>query len=189
MPASTTTTTVPPAPESCPNYEFSIDDLLSSQRVLGYGSLGVDVADVQQMLRALAQYGGPIDGIFGQATTAAVRSFQDARGLHIDGIVGSRTRGEIASLHSAATSGAVLTADGSLLRRGINGATVRALQAILNLLGYNSGPVDGLFGSRTTAAVLLFQNAQNLMADGIVGIQSRAALTQELDLHGFGGCG
>ncbi|MEE8497303.1 MAG: peptidoglycan-binding protein, partial [Acidimicrobiia bacterium] len=189
VPATTTTTTVPPPPDTCPNYDFSINELLSSQRVLGYGSLGADVADVQQMLRALAQYDGPIDGIFGQGTTAAVRSFQDARGLAIDGIVGSRTRGEIASLHTAATSGAVLTADGSLLRRGINGATVRALQAILNLLGYNSGPVDGLFGSRTTTAVLFFQNSQNLTADGIIGIQSRAALTQELDLHGFGSCG
>ena len=187
VPASTTTT-VPPPPDTCPNYDFSINDLLSSQRVLGYGSLGADVADVQQMLRALAHYDGPIDGIFGQGTTASVRSFQDAKGLAIDGIVGPRTRGEIASLHTAATSGAILTADGTLLRRGINGATVRALQAILNMLGYNSGLVDGLFGSRTTAAVLLFQNSQNLTADGIVGIQSRAALTQELDLHGFGSC-
>jgi peptidoglycan hydrolase-like protein with peptidoglycan-binding domain len=179
---------VPPVTDACPNYDFSINDLLSSQRALGYGSLGADVADVQRMLRALAHYDGPIDGIFGQATTAAVRSFQDAKGLHIDGIVGPRTRGEIASLHTAATSGAVLTADGSLLRRGVNGTTVRALQAILNMLGYNSGPVDGLFGSRTNAAVLIFQQSQNLTADGIVGIQSRAALSQELDLHGFGSC-
>ena len=82
----------------------------------------------------------------------------------------------------------MLTADGSLLRRGIDGATVRDLQAILEVLGFQPGPVDGLFGSRTTTAVQLFQQSQNLTADGIVGVQSRATLTQELDLHGFGIC-
>ena len=190
---STTTTTVLPATvptntDTCPTYDFSITALLSSQRMLGYGANGADVADVQRMLFALAHYEGARDGLFGQRTTAAVRSFQDAKGLHVDGIVGPRTRGEISSLHTAAVGGSVLTADGSLLRRGIDGATVRALQAILEVLGFQPGPVDGLFGSRTTTAVQLFQQSQNLTADGIVGVQSRATLTQELDLHGFGIC-
>ena len=38
----------------------------------------------KEAFQALAQYDGPVDGIFGQGTTAAVRSFQDAKGLHID---------------------------------------------------------------------------------------------------------
>ncbi len=187
-PPTTTTTTVPSNNGECPAIDLSIDALLSQQRILGYGSQGADVADVQRMLKALAHYGGPIDGIFGQGTTAAVRSFQDARGLSIDGIVGSRTRGEIASLHFAAEGGAVLASDGSLLSRGVSGATVRALQSILGLLGFNPGPVDGQFGSLTAQAVIGFQQSQNLTMDGIVGIQSRAALTQELDLHGFVTC-
>ena len=188
VPATTTTTTVPSNTDQCPALDLSIDALLSQQRLLGYGSQGDDVADVQRMLNALAHYGGPIDGIFGQGTTAAVRSFQDVRGLNIDGIVGSRTRGEIASLHTAAQGGAILTSDGSLLRRGVSGATVRALQSILGLLGFNPGPVDGLFGSLTAQAVIGFQQSQNLTVDGIVGVQSRAALTQQLDLQGFASC-
>ena len=179
---------VPSNTGQCPAIDLSIDALLSQQRLLGYGSQGADVADVQRMLSALAHYGGPIDGIFGQGTTAAVRSFQDVRGLAIDGIVGPRTRGEIASLHTAAEGGAILTSDGSLLARGVSGATVRALQSILGLLGFDPGPIDGQFGSLTAQAVIGFQQSHNLTVDGIVGVQSRAALTQELGLQGYVTC-
>jgi SpoIID/LytB domain protein len=188
VPATTTTTTTPPSGPSCPALDLSIDALLSQQSLLRYGSQGPAVADVQRLLHALALYDGAADGIFGQKTTSAVRSFQDARGLTVDGIIGSRTRGELASLHLAATGGAVLTSSGSLLGRGVSGATVRALQGILAMLGFNPGPVDGHFGSRTSQAVQLFQQSRNLTADGIVGTQSRAALTQALDLQGFVSC-
>jgi peptidoglycan hydrolase-like protein with peptidoglycan-binding domain len=184
----TTTTTVPATAPSCPALDLSIDALLSQQRVLRYGSQGADVADVQRLLHALAHYDGAADGIFGQKTTSAVRSFQDARGLTVDGVIGSRTRGELASLHLAATGGAILTSSGSLLGRGVSGATVQALQGILAMLGFNPGPVDGQFGSRTSQAVLLFQQSRNLTADGIVGAQSRAALTEALSLQGFVSC-
>jgi peptidoglycan hydrolase-like protein with peptidoglycan-binding domain len=186
-PTTTTTTVVPSGGHSCPNYDFSIDALLSTPWVLGVGSVGAEVADAQRILKALAMYDGPIDGQFGQGTRAAVRVFQDARGLTVDGVVGSRTKGELASLHSAATSGSILTADGSLLRRGVSGTTVQALQTALRLLGFDPGPADGQFGPRTSAAVLLFQAAQNLTADGIIGVQSRAALTHALG-HRNEGC-
>ena len=43
------------------------------------------------------------------------------------------------------------------------------LQELLNALGYDCGSVDGIFGSKTKAAVLAFQKANGLGADGIVG--------------------
>ena len=131
---------------------------------------------------------GAIDGVFGQRTTAGVRAFQDARGLAIDGVVGARTKGELASLHSAATSGSILAADGSLLARGVSSATVRALQAVLDLLGFDPGPIDGHFGPLTGQAVMSFQERHDLTVDGIVGEQSRAQLTHQLDLQDYVNC-
>jgi L,D-peptidoglycan transpeptidase YkuD (ErfK/YbiS/YcfS/YnhG family) len=57
----------------------------------------------------------------------------------------------------------------SALRLGSSGASVRCLQSTLNAQGYNSGPVDGRFGPVTFRAVVRYQQANGLLADGIVG--------------------
>jgi lysozyme len=56
---------------------------------------------VYEIQGALARHGfdpGPIDGIFGTKTLAAVRAFQAARGLKVDGIVGPRTTAALKKL-------------------------------------------------------------------------------------------
>ena len=58
----------------------------------------------------------------------------------------------------------------------MRGDDIKALQAMLNVLGYDCGAVDGVFGNKTKAAVLAFQTAKGLAADGIVGPLTRAAL-------------
>ncbi|NJL37441.1 MAG: hypothetical protein HC899_12365 [Leptolyngbyaceae cyanobacterium SM1_4_3] len=55
------------------------------------------------------------------------------------------------------------------LRMGNQGAQVSELQAMLKLLGYYSGAVDGVYQESTAIAVTAFQQAAGLMADGIVG--------------------
>lgn len=52
---------------------------------------------------------------------------------------------------------------------GSTGPDVRVLQSVLNRMGYNSGAVDGVFGSRTYQAVVAFQRNSGLAADGVVG--------------------
>ena len=58
----------------------------------------------------------------------------------------------------------------------MRGDDVKALQSMLNVLGYDCGAVDGIFGNKTKAAVLAFQTAKGLVADGIVGPLTKAAL-------------
>jgi hypothetical protein len=55
------------------------------------GSKGDEVSLIQNRLRALAVYRGPVDGDFGGGTESAVRAFQAARGLVVDGEVGPET--------------------------------------------------------------------------------------------------
>lgn len=58
-----------------------------------------------------------------------------------------------------------------VLREGSENETVKALQRMLYAMGYNLGsdPIDGIFGSKTDAAVRAFQKAKKLDVDGIVG--------------------
>lgn len=57
------------------------------------------------------------------------------------------------------------------------GNDVKWVQYALNREGYNSGKVDGIFGNGTKKAVIAFQKAKGLSADGIVGVKTREALS------------
>jgi peptidoglycan hydrolase-like protein with peptidoglycan-binding domain len=56
---------------------------------------GAWVATLQRDLAQLNYYQGPIDGIYGPATTSAVEAFQSANGLTVDGIAGPQTMAAI----------------------------------------------------------------------------------------------
>lgn len=60
----------------------------------------------------------------------------------------------------------VITRD---LKVNCKGIDVKLLQERLNELKYDCGKVDGVFGKNTKAAVIKFQKAKNITADGIVG--------------------
>lgn len=68
----------------------------------------------------------------------------------------------------------------TLLKNGSKGDAVKALQTDLNKIGYDCGAADGIFGSKTEAAVRAFQSAKGLKVDGIVGEATRAALDAAL---------
>ena len=63
-----------------------------------------------------------------------------------------------------------------LYKRGASGATVTEIQRRLKAWGYYDGAVDGVYGSRTEAAVRWFQRKNSLSVDGQVGDQTLAAL-------------
>jgi len=58
---------------------------------------------------------------------------------------------------------------------------VSGIQARLNNLGFDAGPIDGIDGPITRSAVKVFQEQQGLSADGIVGPQTQAKLKE---VHG-----
>jgi peptidoglycan hydrolase-like protein with peptidoglycan-binding domain len=63
-----------------------------------------------------------------------------------------------------------------VLRRGSSGEWVSFLQGALTVLGYDTGLPDGDFGPQTEAAVIAFQTAAGLSADGVVGPRTWAAI-------------
>lgn len=68
------------------------------------------------------------------------------------------------------------TASAAVLKSGSSGTLVRTVQTKLKNWGYYTGSVDGIYGSKTVAAVKYFQRTNGLTADGIVGKATAAAL-------------
>ncbi|MBQ2634140.1 MAG: spore cortex-lytic enzyme [Oscillospiraceae bacterium] len=61
-------------------------------------------------------------------------------------------------------------------QRGSSGGTVKEIQTKLKNWGYYSGAIDGVYGSRTEAAVRHFQEKNGLTVDGKAGPKTLAAL-------------
>ena len=72
--------------------------------------------------------------------------------LTVDGIFGQKTYNAIRNL-----------------KQGAKGDYVKVLQGLLICHGYDTGGLDGIFGSKTTAAVKAYQTKSGLYVDGIAG--------------------
>jgi murein DD-endopeptidase MepM/ murein hydrolase activator NlpD len=126
-------------------------------------------AALQVALRAKELYSGTIDGIRGPATREGVRRFQARRGLVVDGIAGPRTRRALGwrGRHRLGSR---------VIRSSARGWDVAALQWLLAIHGFPSGPFDGQLGPRGESALQRFQAWAGLGADGLAGPGTLAAL-------------
>ena len=127
------------------------------------------VRALQRRLRTLGLRPGPVDGLFGPRTEAAVEGLQRAAGLQVDGIVGPDTRGAVSR------GSAPLLGRGSGYDDPDGSLQVRRLQRQLRRLGLEPGPIDGLYGPKTAAAVARFQRRRGLKSDGVAWPGTRRA--------------
>jgi peptidoglycan hydrolase-like protein with peptidoglycan-binding domain len=137
---------------------------MNSGPKLQEGSSGSDVRRVQRILVMIKLFGWEeIDGIFGPKTKGAVKSFKESEGLVEDGIVGPATWGAMPKDPNT-----------PLVPNGDTGPVVKALQHGLHTIasggsGPDPGPIDGIFGPETEAAVRAYQTDHSVAVDGIVG--------------------
>ncbi len=92
---------------------------------------------------------------------------------------GSKAAGEVSAATAATTDKEVYcTVDLRVLKKGKKGEDVRALQRLLIAAGYSCGNAgaDADFGSGTYTAVMSYQKAKGLSADGICGAKTWAKL-------------
>ena len=153
------------APKTSVDQNFASSKKTSSLPRLG--DKGQAVRALQQALTAQGiEVSGGVDGVFGQGTLTAVKTFQSSMGLIASGEVNSTT----AFLLGLAPSP-------TLPKRGQRGALVTTLQQALTQASITvRGGVDGIFGAGTTAAVTTFQTNRGLTATGIVDITTAIAL-------------
>ncbi len=135
-----------------------------AEPVLKKGSNDPAVRDLQAALKALGHDPGPIDGVFGARTESAVKAFQQAREIPVDGIVGRVTWINIDEGDQSEP----------VLRMGSTGLPVRRLQSRMTAVGFDTGGVDGRFSPKTEQAVKLLQQQSELGVDGIVGAKTWA---------------
>jgi peptidoglycan hydrolase-like protein with peptidoglycan-binding domain len=133
------------------------------------GAARPSVAAAQVALRALNLYRSTVDGVSGPLTQAAVRTFQRRRGLTVDGIVGPQTRRALGRRGRPRIGS-------RMMRIGLRGWDVAALQFLLARRGFSPGALDGDFGPATDAAVRRFQGANGLTVDGLAGPNTIRAL-------------
>jgi peptidoglycan hydrolase-like protein with peptidoglycan-binding domain len=130
----------------------------SSSSILQLGDRGSQVSALQESL-ALAGFSGGVKGIFDEATQDAVKRFQQAKGLMVDGVVGSQTRAALPTVGGSKLS--------SVPENATNFSDIKALQKRLQQRGFYRGSIDGLWGPKTQAALEAAQRAYSVGADDI----------------------
>jgi peptidoglycan hydrolase-like protein with peptidoglycan-binding domain len=145
-------------------------------RNLQFGSTGDDVAVLQHLLNDLPDsITGPdlnTDGVFGSLTRIAVKMFQNYFGLSSDGVAGTNTFLYLGQPTGSFAAGIIFGS--RTLKKGMSGRDVWILQNRLASAAKKyaialGGAADSKFGSKTQAAVKLFQQDMGITADGVVG--------------------
>jgi N-acetylmuramoyl-L-alanine amidase len=140
-------------------------------RPIRRGDRGPAVIEINQILAELDLLSGGADA-YDDATERAVRSFQQSRGLSVDGQVGDETWRALDAARWRLGARALYHA----IPEPLVGEDVRTLQERLLEMGYDVGRADGIFGPNTARSVAQFQREVGLQPDGACGPQTMHAL-------------
>lgn len=127
------------------------------------------VAALQTDLQTAGFYDGPIDGIYGPLTVAAVKALQEQAGLPVTGLMDRASQAALAELLA-----------------GQSASQVKALQGLLTGLGYWAGPIDGVWTDELGVALARLQSDLGLEPTGTIDIATLIAI-QEALAAGMGG--
>lgn len=168
------------------NGQVIVPESFDISRMLKYTTPYMKGDDVKWLQKTLSYAGyscGSIDGIFGKNTMNAVKKYQKAKKLTVDGIVGEKT---VLALGGVWKSNAnvkdntptVTWVVSRNLKKGCKGNDVKDLQTALIKEGYSCGSkgADGDFGINTYNAVRTYQKASGLTVDGVAGKNTITAL-------------
>ena len=132
------------------------------------------IKNLQQLLSDRGFYGGAIDGISGSMTKEAIILAQKTYGLTADGVAGSLT---LAALEVGSNNVvAIGYKEPSNISDGLSNNSIAEGQRLLSRLGFYEGAIDGVQGSKTTAAIKKAQTLYGLPVDGVLGSQTLRAL-------------
>ena len=132
----------------------------ASAASLKEGMSGTAVKALQQQLVKRGYLSGA-DGKYGKGTTAAVKLFQQHAGLTADGVAGSATQDALSKISGDGKTNLTL-------KVGSDSSQVTILQKKLAALGYLSiSSYTAHYGTATKDAVVKFQKAAKLTADGV----------------------
>lgn len=171
------------------------DSSIVVQRTLRLKSVMMTGDDVKELQELLNKHGIQcvVNGVFDEATDAAVREFQTLKDLAVDGIVGKETWEELRKEPTTPTPDPEPTPDptpnpddDSNKRRELHlqpkprmeGEDVKELQSLLNKHGIECD-IDGIFGPATDEAVKQFQSTVGIPVTGIVNDVTWEALFKD----------
>ena len=188
--------------------------MTAQYRTLKNGDDGTDTGRLQERLIELGYLNTNVTNKFRSATEGAVKAFQRQNGLEATGIADPDTQKALFGDNALAkgveptptpnpltdvgdTNDVVMANDGSedasvsaerpyetTLRRGDQGATVKAVQTRLKELGFFDGPISGYYMNQTLAAVGAFQEHNGLYADQVLGEETWNALFNDPEVVG-----
>jgi N-acetylmuramoyl-L-alanine amidase len=148
------------------------------------GDTGPVVAEIRDRLGRLGFLPGEATGrehrvdlshdCFDDSVDRAVRSFQQERGLTVDGVVGPQTFRRLEEARWSLGDRVLSYSPGHL----VTGDDVLALQQRLSGLGFDLGRIDGVFGVATDSALREFQRSVGVDPDGTAGPSTFRAMAR-----------